>query len=57
MSKLGILGNSTMNLRMVTGSILGVLCRRKIREKALKGEREPPGKGEWPPDDGELVCL
>lgn len=57
MSELGILGNSTMNLRMVTGSILEVLCRRKIREKALKGEKEPPGIGERPPDHGEPVSL
>lgn len=57
MSELGILGNSTMNLRMATRGILRVLRRRKIREKALKGEREPPGKRERPPDHGEPVCL
>lgn len=57
MSELGILGNSTMNLRMATRGILGVLCRRKIREKVLKGEREPPGKRERPPDRGKPVCL
>lgn len=37
-----------MNLRMVTGSILGLLCRRKIREKALKGEKEPQAKERGP---------
>lgn len=46
--ELGILGSSTKNLRMVTGRILRVLYGRRFRKRALKGEREAPGKGERP---------
>lgn len=38
----GLLGNSTLNHKMVTGSILGVLYGRKIRERTLKGQRGAP---------------
>lgn len=39
----GLLRNPTLNHKMVTESILGVLYGRKIRERTLKGKRESPG--------------